>query len=171
MSCRSLLVPVLVSSWAVSGIIRVVAKVGRTPVVPGRWHGSCMVITAGMTWCIYSNASNGPLVWVINYLLPTKHRFLSLFLLSWGLRQTKSFKSKDLVLQQYILYYSLKVSLLYPATHIFCSQKNHLESERCCIFTWKSTRVIPCHHKGWFPQQHHSSEPWAPWSSGVWLPG
>lgn len=136
-----------------------------------------------MTWLLYGYYCWHDLMYLfrcfkwtlsLSYQLSASNKTplsLTFFLLSWGLHQTKSFKSKDLVLQQYILYYSLKVCLLYPATHIFCSQKNHLESECCCIFTWKSTRVIPCLHKGWFPQQHYSSEPWAPWSSGVWLPG
>lgn len=160
-----------------SGIIRAVAKVECTSAIPSPWHGSCMVITAGMTWWIYSDAPSRPLVWVINYLLTTKCCFLSLFLLSWVLA---SFKSKDLVLKQYIYNincilnvlneYVLFFKSLSLLPFIFCSQKTHLESECCCIFTWKSTWVIPCLHIGWFPQQHYSSELWAPWSSGVWLP-
>lgn len=170
MCYKSLLLPILVSSWAMSGIIRVVAEVGCNPEIPDPPHGSCMVITAGMSWCIYSDSPSGVLVWVINYLLPKKQCFLSLFLLSWVLQQTKSFKSKDLVCKQYILYYPCNVFLFYTAKYIFYTQKNHLESKCWCIFTWKSTWVIPCLHIGWFPQQHYSSELWAPCSSGVWLP-
>lgn len=42
MGCKNLLVPVLVSLWAMSGIIRVVAKVGCTPSDP-----------QPMTWLLY----------------------------------------------------------------------------------------------------------------------
>lgn len=149
-----MLIPILVSSWAISGIIRAVAKVECTSAIPSQWHGSCMVITAGMTWWIYSDAPSRPLVWVINYLLTTKCCFLSLFLLSSVLvwHWTKSFKSKDLVLKQYI--YNIKCIL--NVLNMFCSLK-------VCLFyslfsslrrpTWSQNAAVSSHENPleWFP--------------------